>query len=1355
MKGKFLPSQNSKDSCIAHTGRTPGTKTWKTMRYLMLLIAVIMLMPFSGISQTITIDGNPSDWPAVLTNQPIATFVKDKPQNNDNQFTSGTKDYDLASGMSWSYSPVGDKVNLVNGGAAIIDGWLYFFGDRTSSLGSAQIGFWVFQNGTSPDETNFGFSPEKTPGDLLILSEFTNGGGVATIKAYRWLGSGSGVNRLQEIPLTQAQALAMVSANSSGFPVPSYPDWEYCNKEKKDCGFYYPGTFFEGKVDLTGLLTPEQLCNATFLLETRQSFSLNSMLGDFIAGSFNISPDPPALQAAHSCEPGALVTLSVLNPKQSETYKWYADAALTNLVHTGTSYSFNITQNTTFWVTGSEGSCEGKPSQVTATVTQLSCNIINYTPPIFGQSAGSAEVQVLVNGQASNLPYTIHWSHDGSSSTSVSNLTNAGTTVTVTLGNCTTTCGVPAAQGCPDLSYNLGCNPTLPNEAMVKADLEAHYGQGSVITITSFSAGSVVSDGCSRSQVVTVSYQDQLGNVESGCTVTYTWKEDTTAPEITTTGQGGELGCNPSADDINAALGSATADDGCDGNVNVVASTAPVVENGCSRSQTRTFTATDACGNSASKSVTVTWKVDVTAPEITTTGQGGELGCNPSADDINAALGSATANDGCDGNVNVVTSTAPVVENGCYRSQTRTFTATDACGNSASKSVTVTWKVDVTAPEITTTGQGGELGCNPSADAINAALGSATANDGCDGSVNVVTSTAPVVENGCSRSQTRTFTATDACGNSASKSVTVTWKVDVTAPEITTTGQGGELGCNPSADDINAALGSATANDGCDGNVNVVTSTAPVVENGCYRSQTRTFTATDACGNSASKSVTVAWKVDVTAPEITTTGQGGDLGCNPSADDINAALGSATASDGCDGSVNVVTTTAPVVENGCSRSQTRTFTATDACGNSASKSVTVTWKVDVTAPEITTTGQGGDLGCNPSADDINAALGSATADDGCDGSVNVVTTTAPVVENGCSRSQTRTFTAIDACGNSASKSVTVTWKEDTTGPELQGELTNLQFVCDQDVVLPNPQFTDNCGGAITVTYAINGSAVTAQQLAAYVFPQGNTQVCYKAVDECGNPTEFCIIITVAPCEETCETAFGKGATASCFIPDFSRWGWTNVITPGSYSFELWAAAGQCDTNKGTLVGSVDVVYANGHVTVTYNVIPPYRLDATHTYVGTTKYPQVKKGRTTTSTVAPGSYYYAGPFNGGPVYVIAHAVVCGQFGTPVVEESVVEKSAVIERLDNASELRVYPNPFNSRVAFEFVSDKNANARLEIYNNVGQRITTLFDKPVERGVLNRVEYTPVNVTHGVLFYRLQLDDEVQNGKLLYTK
>ena len=46
----------------------------------------------------------------------------------------------------------------------------------------------------------------------------------------------------------------------------------------------------------------------------------------------------------------------------------------------------------------------------------------------------------------------------------------------------------------------------------------------------------------------------------------------------------------------------------------------------------------------------------------------------------------------------------------------------------------------------------------------------------------------------------------------------------------------------------------------------------------------------------------------------------------------------------------------PVVSNGCARSQTRTFTAIDACGNTATASRTVTWTADVTAPVITATG---------------------------------------------------------------------------------------------------------------------------------------------------------------------------------------------------------------------------------------------------------------------------------------------------------------------------------------------------------------------------------------------------------------
>jgi hypothetical protein len=158
-----------------------------------------------------------------------------------------------------------------------------------------------------------------------------------------------------------------------------------------------------------------------------------------------------------------------------------------------------------------------------------------------------------------------------------------------------------------------------------------------------------------------------------------------------------------------------------------------------------------------------------------------------------------------------------------------------------------------------------------------------------------------------------------------------------------------------------------------------------------------------------------------------------------------------------------------------------------------------------------------------------------------------------------------------------------------------------------------------------------------------------------------------------PVEACAETAFGKYDTANvCFLDDgFNRWGWTNgPLSAGfSGSFNLYAGAGQCDTAKGTLVGTVNVDYTvPGTVTVTYNITPGsnFNLTQTHLYVGANKYPQVKVGNKWVNTVAPGQYPYihdslanvqTDTFTvtgvSGKIYVIAHGVVegpCGDFTT---------------------------------------------------------------------------------------------------------
>src|SRR5207253_4100527 len=119
------------------------------------------------------------------------------------------------------------------------------------------------------------------------------------------------------------------------------------------------------------------------------------------------------------------------------------------------------------------------------------------------------------------------------------------------------------------------------------------------------------------------------------------------------------------------------------------------------------------------------------------------------------------------------------------------------------------------------------------------------------------------------------------------------------------------------------------------------------------------------------------------APVPTPTASDLTLGCSPAASAIDSALGSATATDAC-GPVTPTPTTGTVTVTGCQRSQTRTWTASDACGNvAASVSRTVTWTLDTVAPVITATGTTLTLGCSPAASAIDTSLEHATATDSC------------------------------------------------------------------------------------------------------------------------------------------------------------------------------------------------------------------------------------------------------------------------------------------------------------------------------------------------------------------------------------
>src|SRR6185295_11266259 len=129
-------------------------------------------------------------------------------------------------------------------------------------------------------------------------------------------------------------------------------------------------------------------------------------------------------------------------------------------------------------------------------------------------------------------------------------------------------------------------------------------------------------------------------------------------------------------------------------------------------------------------------------------------------------------------------------------------------------------------------------------------------------------------------------------------------------------------------------------------------------------------------------------------------------------------------SDVCDTSPTVtfsdVTTAGPCPQ---SYKVTRTWTATDHCGNHASCSQAIT-VVDTMPPSITcpadfSVAHLADVPPCPTSLAAFLALG-GTASDICDSSLQYFCSDGALVVNGCSGTITRTHTVIDDCGNRAS-----------------------------------------------------------------------------------------------------------------------------------------------------------------------------------------------------------------------------------------------------------------------------------------------------------------------------------------------
>ncbi|HXJ59690.1 MAG TPA: HYR domain-containing protein [Verrucomicrobiae bacterium] len=260
----------------------------------------------------------------------------------------------------------------------------------------------------------------------------------------------------------------------------------------------------------------------------------------------------------------------------------------------------------------------------------------------------------------------------------------------------------------------------------------------------------------------------------------------------------------------------------------------------------------------------------------------------------------------------------------------------------------------------------------------------------------------------------------------------------------------------------------------CDGPSPVVTVVSTVTNGTCPLQITRTYEATDACDNRASCSQTIT-VTDTTPPQLT---------CAP---DKTVECGVAwdfdppIATDSCsDATINVLST----LTNGtCPIRITRTYEAADACGNRANCSQTVLI-ADTTPPQVV---------CPP---DKTVECGVAwdfdppTATDSCsDATINVLST----LTNGtCPVRITRTYEAVDACGNRATCSQTVLIT-DTTAPRIACA-ADKTVECGAGWDFDPPTATDSCGTVtINVLNTITNGACP-----------GTIVRTWEIVDQCGN-----------------------------------------------------------------------------------------------------------------------------------------------------------------------------------------------------------------------------------------------------------
>jgi hypothetical protein len=168
---------------------------------------------------------------------------------------------------------------------------IYFGSDRLDNSGDAQQGFWFLQNniglGSNSVGGGSGFTGVHKNGDILVISDFSNGGTTSTITVYQWDSTVSGNLRLMETS-TSANCSTVPAGDSFCGIVNSITitmPWSFTDKSGTPKNGALNGEFYEAGINLSAIGLGGE-CFSNMVAETRSSTSTTATLKDFVLGTF-------------------------------------------------------------------------------------------------------------------------------------------------------------------------------------------------------------------------------------------------------------------------------------------------------------------------------------------------------------------------------------------------------------------------------------------------------------------------------------------------------------------------------------------------------------------------------------------------------------------------------------------------------------------------------------------------------------------------------------------------------------------------------------------------------------------------------------------------------------------------------------------------------------------------------------------------------------------------------------------------------------------------------------------------------------------------------------------------------------